>query len=52
MSALDAYTEENNMKSNKLLESCKFDEIDRVNDQGYYNNRVYHMVVYRLKNSN
>jgi ribosomal-protein-alanine N-acetyltransferase len=47
--ALDAYTEENNIKSAKLLESCKFSEISRVDDQGYTNNRVYHMVVFRLE---
>ncbi|MFT9495474.1 GNAT family N-acetyltransferase [Anaerosolibacter sp.] len=50
--ALDAYTEENNLKSNKLLGSCKFTEIDRVDDQGYHSNRIYHMIVYRLKNNN
>lgn len=47
---LDAYTEENNLSSNKLLEKCGFQEVDRVDDEGFYSNRVYHMVVYRLNN--
>lgn len=46
--ALEAYTEEKNIKSIKLLEACKFAEVNRVDDQGYYSNRIYHMVVYRL----
>lgn len=49
---LDAYTEENNFRSIKLLDSCNFTEISRVDDQGYFNKRVYHMVVYRLENKN
>lgn len=48
---LDAYTEENNYRSVKLLESCGFTEADRVDDEGCYNNRIYHMIVYRLKNN-
>lgn len=52
LAELDAYTEENNYRSVKLLESCGFTEADRVDDEGYYNNRVYHMIVYRLKNNN
>lgn len=52
LNALDAYTEESNFKSVKLLEKCKFIEINRVDDEGYFNNRIYHMVVYRLENSN
>lgn len=43
-----AYTEESNMKSIKLLERCNFVEVDRVDEEGYFNNRVYHMVVYKL----
>lgn len=49
---LDAYTEEKNLSSIKLLEKCDFTEIKRVDDEGYFSNRVYHMVVYRLENSN
>ena len=45
---LDAYTEINNIKSVKLLEGCNFTEVDRVEDEGFYNKRVYHMVVYRV----
>lgn len=48
--ALHAYTEQDNIKSIKLLEACKFTVENRVDDQGYYNNRVYHMIVYRLEN--
>lgn len=49
--ALEAYTEENNLKSINLLKKCYFIEVNRVNDDGYFNKRVYHMVVYRLENS-
>lgn len=48
--ALDAYTEENNLKSIKLLESCKFAEIKRVDDEGFYSEKIYHMIVFRLNN--
>lgn len=48
---LDAYTGEKNMNSIKLLESCNFIEVDRVNDEGYYSERIYHMIVFRLKNN-
>ncbi len=51
LSFIDAYTEESNLKSNKLLEKCSFAEVDRVDDNGFFSDRVYHMVVYRLKNS-
>ncbi|MFL0268065.1 GNAT family N-acetyltransferase [Candidatus Clostridium radicumherbarum] len=50
LETLEAYTEENNIKSIKLLKGCKFEEVDRVDDEGYYNDRIYHMVVYRLTN--
>lgn len=49
LNKLDAYTEENNKSSIKLLEKCNFIEIDSVDEQGYMNNRMYHMVVYRLE---
>lgn len=52
LSALEAYTEEKNIKSIKLLERCKFIEVNRVDDEGYYSNRIYHMVVYRLEKTN
>ena len=48
---LEAYTEESNTSSAKLLESCDFIVADRVDDQGYINDRVYHMLVYRLENN-
>lgn len=44
-----AYTEENNLKSIELLERCNFVETDRVQEEGYFSNRVYHMSVYRLE---
>jgi [ribosomal protein S5]-alanine N-acetyltransferase len=50
--ALDAYTEETNVESYQLLENCKFEKVNKVDDQGSYSNRVYHMVVYRLNNKN
>jgi len=46
---LDAYTEENNARSINLLKKCDFNEINRVDDEGYFSNRVYHMIVYRLE---
>lgn len=49
LKALDAYTEEHNFKSISLLEKCNFSEINRVDDEGYFSNRVYHMIVYRLE---
>ncbi|WP_017381531.1 GNAT family N-acetyltransferase [Paenisporosarcina sp. TG-14] len=45
---LDAYTEENNDKSIKLLETCKFTEISRVDEDGYSKSQTFRMVVYRL----
>ncbi|MDV3425982.1 MAG: GNAT family N-acetyltransferase [Bacillota bacterium] len=50
LKALEAYTEENNIKSINLLKKCYFSEINRVDDQGYFNNKIYHMIVYRLQN--
>ena len=46
---LEAYTEENNRSSIKLLESCKFSEIDRVEESEEFSDKVYRMVVYRLE---
>ena len=51
LKTLDAYTEEKNMSSIKLLENCNFIEVDRVDDEGYFSERMYHMVVFRLKNA-
>jgi ribosomal-protein-alanine N-acetyltransferase len=47
---LNAYTEEGNYKSIKLLERCSFIEVNRVCDTGYINNRNYNMIVYRIEN--
>lgn len=52
LKVLDAYTEENNMRSINLLKRCNFIEVNRVDDKGYFKNRVYHMLVYRLESNN
>ena len=52
LAALEAYTEEKNTRSIKLLERCKFVETNRVDDEGYYSNRIYHMIVFKLENVN
>lgn len=49
LKALEAYTEEHNVKSIKLLKKCNFHEINRVYEEGYFSNKVYHMMVYRLE---
>ena len=48
LEALDAYTEENNHSSIGLLKSCSFIDIDKVVDEGFYSNRNFTMVVFRL----
>lgn len=45
---LEAYTEEANVASIKLLESCHFKEQKRVEDKGYIQDRIYKMIVYRI----
>ncbi len=47
LSALEAYTEERNLSSRKLLEKLDFWEVDRVDDTPNDCSRIYHMVVYR-----
>lgn len=47
---IEAYTEENNITSVKLLEGCSFSETKRVDENGYINNMVYRMIVYGLDN--
>ena len=49
LKVLDAYTEEHNIKSRKLLEKCNFIEIDSVYEEGYFSSKIFHMIVYRLK---
>lgn len=51
LKTLEAYTEIDNISSVKLLESCQFNEISRIEEKGYLNDRVYHMVVYQLEKS-
>jgi DNA-3-methyladenine glycosylase II len=49
LKTLDAYTEEHNVKSIKLLKRCNFNEINSVFEDGYFTAKVYHMIVYRLE---
>lgn len=50
LQALDAYTEENNRSSIKLLETCEFQAINKVQEEGNANHPVFQLVVYRLVN--
>lgn len=52
LKTIEAYTEENNIKSINLLKRCNFTLIKTVDDKGYFHNRVYHMMVYNLENRN
>ena len=45
---MEAYTEEHNATSIKLLESCEFVEVSRVDEKGDLNNQVFRMVIFRL----
>jgi ribosomal-protein-alanine N-acetyltransferase len=47
LNALEAYTEEQNISSRKLLEKFEFREVDRVDDLASDGSRIYHMIVYR-----
>lgn len=47
--AVEAFTEESHLRSRRLLEKAGFVEVDIVDDPGFYSERVYHMVVYRLE---
>lgn len=47
---LDAYTEENNLKSIRLLKRCDFKEVNKIKEEGYFNSRVYNMIVFRINN--
>lgn len=48
LKTLEAYTEIDNISSVKLLESCQFNETGRIDDEGFLNNRVYHMAVFSM----
>ncbi|MGB2994298.1 MAG: GNAT family N-acetyltransferase [Paenisporosarcina sp.] len=48
LKVIEAYTEEHNEKSIKLLESCKFVEMSRIDEEGDLNNQVFRMVIFRL----
>lgn len=46
---IEAYTEEKNIPSRRLLESLHFKETGMEDDQGINSERVYHMVIYKMK---
>jgi ribosomal-protein-alanine N-acetyltransferase len=48
LKVMEAYTEEHNEKSVKLLGSCEFVEVNRVDEEGDLNNQVFRMVIFRL----
>lgn len=50
MDQVEAYTEEGNKNSTQLLESLGFVQINKVIDQGYNKDRVYHMLVFMKEN--
>ena len=49
LSALEAYTEQDNIPSRRLLEALGFIEAERVDDVGEVGKRIYHMIGYRLE---
>lgn len=48
MNLLDAYTEENNLPSIKMLNRIGFKDVDRVIDEGFYKEQDFCMIVFRL----
>lgn len=48
LKVMEAYTEEHNEASIKLLESCEFIEVSRVDEVGDLDNQVLRMVIFRL----
>ena len=48
MDTLEAFTEEENRISKKLLETCQFKKSGSVEDPGYYSSKTYHMDIYNL----
>lgn len=50
LKSLEAYTEENNIRSLKLLEKCKFKLVDKAAEQAYFKEGMLHMLVYSLEN--
>ena len=49
LQVIEAYTEEKNISSRKLLERLNFKETGMEDDQGINSERVYHMVVYKME---
>lgn len=49
LQVLEAYTEEKNIPSRKLLERLHFKETGMEDDQGINSERVYHMVIYQME---
>ena len=52
LNELYAYTEEENLRSIKLLEKCNFKKMGRVDEKGCFNkNKIFHIVIYKITNS-
>lgn len=49
MDWVEAYTEEGNESSTRLLENLGFVQINKVIDQGYNKDRLYNMLVFRKR---
>jgi len=49
LQVIEAYTEEKNSSSRRLLERLHFRETGMEDDQGINSERVYHMVVYKME---
>ncbi len=47
LSLIFAYTDKDNIPSNKLLENCGFMEVDRIKESGFHSDRVFDYIVYR-----
>ena len=46
LSSIEAYTEENNLKSRNLLSRCGFTSLKTIQEEGYFKKQVFNMVVY------
>lgn len=50
LNTLEAYTEQSNLPSRKLLETCGFQETGQIDEKGSQVDRTFQMVIYQLKN--
>lgn len=48
MEVLEAFTEQENTFSKKLLETCQFKKTGSVEDPGYFSDKIYHMDLYSI----